>query len=104
MRRLSGDPALSERIVQDYRRAGLDPKTKAMLDYAVKMAGEDYSIYTPICNALGALGKTDLLRHWRMRRVQTLEAHLRNVPEDVRARVMLAGDCASLDRVDSCAL
>jgi tetratricopeptide (TPR) repeat protein len=71
-----------------------------MAETAVKMAGEDYSIYTPICNALGALGKTDLLRHWRMRRVQTLEAHLRNVPEDVRARVMLAGDCASLDRID----
>ncbi|PYS80781.1 MAG: hypothetical protein DMF70_10220 [Acidobacteria bacterium] len=67
---------------------------------AVQMAGEDYNIYTPIGNALGALGKTDLLRHWRLRRVQTLEAHLRKVPEDVRARVMLSIDYASLDRVD----
>jgi non-specific serine/threonine protein kinase len=32
--------------------------------------------------------------------VQTLEAHLRKVPEDVRARVMLSIDYASLDRVD----
>ena len=37
MRRLTGDPVLSERIVQDYRRAGLDAKTHAMLDYAVKI-------------------------------------------------------------------
>ena len=37
MRRLTGDPVLSERIVQDYRRAGLDEKTRAMLDYAVKI-------------------------------------------------------------------
>ncbi len=37
MRRLTGDPVLSERIVQDYRRAGLDPRTRAMLDYAVKI-------------------------------------------------------------------
>jgi serine/threonine protein kinase/cytochrome c-type biogenesis protein CcmH/NrfG len=67
---------------------------------AVQMAGEDYNIFTPISNALGALGKTDLLRHWRQRRVQTLEAHLGKVPEDVRARVMLSIDYASLDRVD----
>ena len=37
MRRLTGDPVLSEKIVQDYRRAGLDEKTRAMLDYAVKI-------------------------------------------------------------------
>ena len=37
MRRLTGDSILSERIVQDYRRAGLDDKTHAMLDYAIKI-------------------------------------------------------------------
>ena len=37
MRRLTGDPVLSELIVQDYRRAGLDAKTRAMLDYAIKI-------------------------------------------------------------------
>ena len=37
MRRLTGDPILSEMIVQDYRRAGLDEKTRAMLDYAIKI-------------------------------------------------------------------
>jgi hypothetical protein len=36
LRRLTGDPVLSERIVQDYRRAGLDEKTCAMLDYAIR--------------------------------------------------------------------
>ena len=30
LRRLTRDPVLSERIAQDYRRAGLDPKTRAM--------------------------------------------------------------------------
>jgi TolB-like protein len=71
-----------------------------MAETAVQMSGEDYNMYTPISNALGALGKTDLLRHWRLRRVQVLETHLRKVPEDVRARVMLSNDYASLDRVD----
>ena len=37
MRRLTQDPVLSELIVQDYRRAGLDEKTRVMLDYAIKI-------------------------------------------------------------------
>jgi uncharacterized peroxidase-related enzyme len=37
LRRLTGDPVLAERIVLDYRRAGLDPRTRAMLDYALKI-------------------------------------------------------------------
>ena len=37
MRRLTEDPVLAEKIVQDYRRAGLDEKTRAMLDYAIKI-------------------------------------------------------------------
>ncbi len=69
-------------------------------DTAVQMAGEDYNIYTPIVNALGAMGKSDQLRHWRMRRLQVLETHLRKVPEDVRARVALSNDYATLERVD----
>jgi non-specific serine/threonine protein kinase len=71
-----------------------------MAETAVQMSGEDYNMYTPITNALGALGKTELLRHWQQRRVQLFESHLRKVPEDVRARVMLSIDYASLDRVD----
>jgi uncharacterized peroxidase-related enzyme len=37
LRRLTGDPVLAERIVQDYRRARLDPRTRAMLDYVIKI-------------------------------------------------------------------
>jgi len=37
LRRLTDDPVLSEIIVQDYRRAALDEKTRAMLDYAIKI-------------------------------------------------------------------
>lgn len=34
VRRLSGDPALGEQLVMNYRAADLDPRTRAMLDYA----------------------------------------------------------------------
>lgn len=37
MRRLTGDPVFSERMVQDYRRAGLDARLRAIMDYAVKI-------------------------------------------------------------------
>lgn len=34
VRRLSGDPALGEQLVMNYRAAALDARTRAMLDYA----------------------------------------------------------------------
>jgi uncharacterized peroxidase-related enzyme len=37
VRVLLGNPVAGERIALDYRRAGLDPRTLAMLDYAVKI-------------------------------------------------------------------
>ncbi len=37
LRQLLGDPVLGDRISYDYRRAGLDQRTMAMLDYAVKL-------------------------------------------------------------------
>lgn len=37
VRPLLGDPVTGERITLDYRRAGLDDRTLAMLDYAVKI-------------------------------------------------------------------
>jgi non-specific serine/threonine protein kinase len=67
---------------------------------AIQASGEDYNVYSPIQNALGALGKSDALRNLRQRRSQTLEAHLRKVPEDVRARMMLGIDYAIAGRTD----
>ncbi len=37
LRALLGDPVLAERILLDYRRADLDERTRAMLDYALKI-------------------------------------------------------------------
>ncbi|HXI13740.1 MAG TPA: protein kinase [Thermoanaerobaculia bacterium] len=69
-----------------------------MTDDAVAHSGDNYNIYVPIVNAFGALGKnTDNVRQ---QRVQVLEAQLNKVPEDARARVLLAGDYASLNRID----
>jgi serine/threonine protein kinase/Tfp pilus assembly protein PilF len=67
---------------------------------AAEASGEDYNIYVPIMNSLGALGKQEALKNWRQRRSAVLEGHLRKVPEDARARILLAGDYALMGRLD----
>jgi non-specific serine/threonine protein kinase len=51
-------------------------------------------------NALELMGKQEALRNTRQRRVAALETHLKHVPEDARARILLAGDYATIDRLD----
>ena len=67
-------------------------------DAAMEAGGQDYNIYLPILNALGALGKEETLRNVRQRQIQALENHLKSVPEDARARVLLASNYASSGR------
>jgi tetratricopeptide (TPR) repeat protein len=80
--------------------AGKYQEVADMAEAAVAAAGEDYNIYVPIHNALGALGKKEALRNVVLQRIQVLEAHLKKVPEDARGRTLLATDYAHVDRVD----
>ena len=70
----------------------------SVADAAIEASGQDYNIYVPILNALGALGKNETLRNVRQRQILALENHLRSVPEDPRARVLLASNYASSGR------
>ena len=78
--------------------AGRYQEVVDVMDAAIEASGEDYNVYVPIANALGALGKNDARRNLMQRRAAALENHLGKVPEDARARVILAGDYAQLDR------
>ena len=69
-------------------------------DAAVAASGTDYNIYVPIVNALSALGKKDAAHHMNTRRCEGLEAHLREIPDDARARMQLAISYAGLDRAE----
>jgi len=80
--------------------AGRYQEVAEIADRAVEASGEDYNIYVPVMNALGALGKEEALSNIRSRRVLTLESHLKQVPEDARARIQLAIQYAQTDRVD----
>jgi serine/threonine protein kinase/Flp pilus assembly protein TadD len=71
-----------------------------MADAAIAASGDDYNVYIPIVNAMGALGKTEALRNLSMQEIEVLEKHLREVPEDARARTLLAVDYADIGRTD----
>jgi len=70
----------------------------SITDAALDASGEDYNVYVPILNALGALGKNELVRNVRQRRIVVLEKHLKQVPEDARARIHLATEYAGSER------
>jgi serine/threonine protein kinase/Tfp pilus assembly protein PilF len=67
---------------------------------AIEASGEDYNVYVPIVNAFGAIGKYEAARNMTQRRVAAFENHLKQIPEDARARILLGGDYAALGRPD----
>ncbi|MEP6787920.1 MAG: protein kinase [Acidobacteriota bacterium] len=71
-----------------------------IMEKAIAHAGENYNTLIPINNALGALGKTEAMKNFTHRRIAIFEEHLKNVPEDARARVLLASCYAVQDRLD----
>lgn len=59
VRALSGDPILGEQLVMNYRTANLDPRTRAMLDFSVKMTRASAEIEEEDRAALREQGLTD---------------------------------------------
>ena len=80
--------------------AGLYQDAVDIGEPATVACGEDFNTYVPIMNALGAMGKQEAYRQMRQRLVLILEAHLKKVPEDARARTLLAASLAAEDRRD----
>jgi serine/threonine protein kinase/Flp pilus assembly protein TadD len=80
--------------------AGRYQEVAEIVETALDASGEDYNVYVPIMNSLGAIGKEEVRRNIQLRRVAALENHLKQVPEDARARILLAGDYAQLNRVE----
>lgn len=58
-RQLSGDPRLGEQLAMNYRAADLEPKQRAMLDFAWKLTKQPEAIDEPDRKALRKAGWTD---------------------------------------------
>ena len=78
--------------------AGRCQEVVDLAESAIEASGEDYNVYVPILNSLGSLEKQDFTLNMTRRFCTTLENHLRHVPEDARARVLLGANYARLDR------
>lgn len=80
--------------------AGKYQEVVDLAEEAKSSSGEDYNIYVPLGNALGALGKKEARRNLSHERIEVLESHIKKVPEDARARTILATDYAALGRTE----
>src|SRR6201998_382447 len=59
VRQLSGDPPLGELMAMNYRAAPLSPRQRAMLDFAVKLTAEPWTVADEDREHLRRLGFTD---------------------------------------------
>jgi uncharacterized peroxidase-related enzyme len=59
VRGLSGDPILGEQIVMNYRAADLDKRQRAMLDFAVKLTVEPWTVEESDREGLRKVGFSD---------------------------------------------
>jgi serine/threonine protein kinase len=80
--------------------AGRYQEVVDVVEAAIEASGEDYNVYVPILNSLGAMGKEEAKGNMAQRRMAALENHLKQVPEDARARILVAGDYADLGRTE----
>ena len=80
--------------------SGRHQEVEKIAEAAIEACGTDYNVFVPIMNSLGALGKTEAKRNVRLRRMQVLESHIREVPEDARARILLSSDYADEHRTE----
>jgi len=72
----------------------------ALVERALEANGDDYNTYIPYANALGRLGQHEQARETNRRQMLVLERQLELVPEDVRARILLAALYAGFGRED----
>ena len=80
--------------------SGKNDEVASLTEEAIEAAGSDYNVYIPIMNALGALKREEAKRHVRQRLLEAFENHLREVPEDARARILRAVMYAQEGRTD----
>ncbi|MFZ0337271.1 MAG: protein kinase [Terracidiphilus sp.] len=80
--------------------AGRYQEVLDVAEIAIEASGEDYNVYVPVLNSLGALGKKEGERNMLQRLIAALENHLKQVPEDARARILLGGSYARMERTE----
>jgi serine/threonine protein kinase/tetratricopeptide (TPR) repeat protein len=72
----------------------------AIAERAMEANGDDYNTYLPFLNAFARLGRVKDVEHVRERLMVVLRQQLEQVPEDVRARILIAAEFAQMGEVE----
>jgi len=81
-----------------YFASGRFEEAAGIIEKAIEANGDDYNVYIPLTNSLECLGRFAELDRYREMEIRMLERQLELVPEDVRARSLLAADYANSGR------
>jgi serine/threonine protein kinase/Flp pilus assembly protein TadD len=85
---------------RSYFAAGKFREAADLAERAVEANGDDYNVYQPYTNAMERSGQFEKLKKYRDMEIALLERQLETVPEDVRARILLAADYANMGRAE----
>jgi non-specific serine/threonine protein kinase len=83
-----------------YFAAGRHEEAAALTEKAIEANGDDYNTYVPYMLALERLGRKEEAANTRARVRKVLRQQLELVPEDVRARILLACNLAYLGETE----
>lgn len=78
-----------------YFASGRNEEAAALAERAINANGDDYNVYIPYQQALDRLGQKKEAEDLREAMTKVLRQQLELVPEDVRARILLASNLAS---------
>jgi len=84
-----------------YFASGRFEEATALAQRALEGGGDDYNTYIPYSLAAERLGKLEEAQRLRERLIKVLRQQLELVPEDVRARILLASTLAYINRDDA---
>jgi serine/threonine protein kinase/Flp pilus assembly protein TadD len=83
-----------------YFASGRFEEAAAIAERALEVNGDDYNTYLPFRNALERLGRVKDVERIRERLIIVLRQQLEQVPEDVRARILMAGSLAASGEIE----
>jgi non-specific serine/threonine protein kinase len=83
-----------------YFSSGRFEDVAAIAERALEANGDDYNTYLPFRNAFARLGRVKDVEKLRERLVAVLRQQLEHVPEDVRARILMAAELAGMGEVE----
>jgi len=83
-------------LARAFFESGRFQDAAAIAERAVRANGDDYNLYIPLYNAMENLGQRKEYKEMLELHGRVLQQQLDMVPEDVRARILLASVCAQL--------